>query len=159
MLAQTDQALSVFSEALRVSIRRHRQVHRLALGAVLSQTVDDIDEGFAILSNYLPRLKLKTHGDRDFMYRINRRRVSPSSRHAVINRVALWSLETVNMNSVQLASYEKPRLIATPYLCARLVMDINTVPGSSAISAGRMPYLLTECAEFAHEIAVKGDIP
>ena len=159
MLAQTDNAWSVFSEALQVSIRRHRQVHRLALGAVLSQTVDDLDEGFAILSNYLPRLKLKTHGDRDFMYRINRQRSSSSSRHVIINRLASWSVETETAASIQLPAHEKPRVLATPYLCVRLVMDINTAPDPSAISAARMTSLFAECTEFAHEIAAKGDIP
>ena len=159
VLAHTDQVLSTFSEALRASIRRHRQVYRLALGTVLNQPVGNLGEGFAILSKYLPNLKLETHGDHDFMYRINRRRSSSSSRHVIINRLASWSVETVTTGSIQLTAHEQPRVLTTPYLCVRLVMDINTAPGPSAISAGGMPSLFAECTEFAHEIAAKGDIP
>lgn len=159
MLATSDPTLALLSRALKVSIPRQRQVYRLALGATLIHPVSHLANGLALLSGYLPRLELETHGDRDFIYRINRRRTSSSARHVEINRIAAWSLEEVISGSIQLTPYQAPQVSTTPYLCVKLVMDINTVPGGNAFPVDRIPSLFAECKKFAHEIAVKGDVP
>ena len=159
LLAGSDPTLPMLTQALKVSLQRHRQVHRLAFGATLLRQVKDLADGLKVLSGYLPRLELETHGDRDFMYRINRRRISSSAHHVQVNRVATWSLEEVVSGSIQLGPYQAPQVNTTPYLCVRLVMDINTVPSGSAISIDRMPSLLDSFMESAREVATKGDVP
>lgn len=159
MLMGTDPAIPMLAQALRASLGRHRQVLRLAFGATLLRQVESQDEGLAVLSPYLPRLELQAHGDRDFMYRINRRRRSRSASHATINRVAVWSVEEIVSSSIRVTSNQPPRFNATPHLCAKLVLDINTVPEGPAISVGRMPDLFDEFAELAREISTRGDVP
>jgi hypothetical protein len=128
------------------------------LGVTLSQPVAELAFGLAMLSKYLPRLELETYGDRDFLYRINRRRISQSAHHVQFNRLASWSLEEVQSSSVQFgAAHRSPKVTSTPSLLIRLVLDINTV-ASSAISVDRMPALFAECIESAREIAVNGDV-
>lgn len=153
-------AIDVLQSALSASLSRHRRVIRLALGIDLVQQATGLESGFALLSSFLPRLELEVHGDRDFMYRINRRRRSLSARHVVINRLASWLLEEIVGSLVRLPPSGPPQITTdSPMLLIKLSLDINTVPGQSAVSAGKMPGILSECMAFAQEIAVEGDIP
>ena len=151
--------LSLIRGALDVSLPRLRQVDRLALGAVLIQLCPDLLNGLSVLSKYLPRLELETHGDRDISYRINRRR-RLNAPNVEFNRVATWSLEESYSGSVQLAPNRPPvvRSTATPSVYCKLILDINTVPSPSVFSVKRVPALFTECVKFAREIAVEGDV-
>ena len=85
--------MKLLQGALVASLPGIGPVQRLALGAILVQTVKDTDDGFKVLSRHLPRLELETNGPRNFVYQTNRRRRSSSVSHVQVNRLAKWSLE------------------------------------------------------------------
>ena len=151
-------AIDLLGDALITSIKAIRPVLRLALGVNLVQEADDPDRGLAILSRYLPRLELETHGTQNFVYQINRRRGSSSAKRIQINRLARWSLEEGQTELISIGAQGTNIARRIPFFAAKLILDINTV-GTSAISAEKTPELFGEFQYLAQEIADQGDIP
>ena len=153
----TDSTEGLFQKVLNTSLKDLAQVIRLAFGATLSQPCQSPQEGLSILSEYLPHLNLGVYGDLDFMYRINRRRTSPSSPHVQINRVATWSLDQVYSGAIKIGLTPNPEVTSVPSFSTRLVLDVNTVPTRTATSIKRYPTLFNELLQLACEIAKDGD--
>jgi hypothetical protein len=129
---------------------------RLAFGAVLIQPVDTHIAGYELLSRYLP-FDLDTKGSSDFLYQINRQRLS-TILGIKINRLSRWAVALLKQAAVSSASpgvHEFPDLFA-----AQLEVDINTVPEfERELARDQLPELLNELVELAVEIASEGDIP
>ena len=159
-LADVNQAIPVLQRALGVSLQVAQLVERLAFGVVLVQQIASSDEGMRQLSKYLPHMELETRGGSDFVYQINRRRRSSNAPHVQINRLAKWSLEEFHSGALRVTSNQAPQFESSgPRFVNRLVLDINTAPDNSAISAQKMSTLFVEFMVLAREIATNGDVP
>ena len=159
VLVDVDQAMSLIRKALGVLTGTYRQVDRLAFGVILIRQVSDVKEGLGHLSQYLPHLDLENRGGLDFIYQINRRRLSSYAPHVLVNRLAKWSLESVQSGALRIGPSQRPHIaVSESLLVDKLTIDINTAPTNNAISVSRMPGLLDEFMAFAQEVAVKGDV-
>lgn len=136
---------------------------RLALGAVLRLPVQSREEGYSVLSPYLP-FNLDPESS-DFSYRINRSRPSASlGDDTLINRLMTWQVLQTEIMVISLPSGESRTETASreggPFFACRLELDINT----AAERAGTLPQeragnLLEEFATMAVEISREGDRP
>ena len=157
-LVDVDQAMSLIGRSLGVLTQSYRQVDRLAFGAILIRQVSDVAEGLSYLSQYLPHMDLENRGGSDFIYQVNRPRLSSYASHVRVNCLAKWSLEYVQTGALRILPSQPPYLeVSESLLVDKLALDINTAPTNNAISISRMPDLLNEFMAFAQEIAVKGD--
>ena len=150
--------MNLLQDALTTSVEAIRPVLRLALGVNLVQAVDNPNNGLAILSRYLPRLELETHGTPNFVYQTNRQRRSTSARRIQVNRLARWSLDEGQTDLISIGALGTNITHQIQFFAAKLILDINTV-GTSAISAEKIPGLFSEFQYMAQEIADQGDIP
>ena len=159
ILVDTNQAVTLMQDALRISLQAVRVVDRLAFGALLGQQVADPTEGMSRLSKYLPRLGLEEQGVSDFVYQINRRRQSFRVPHAQLNRVARWSSEQIVGGQLRIAPPLLPQVqpLRTGFV-NRLMLDVNTLPGTSAIAHDRFSGLFVELVEMARKVASEGDV-
>lgn len=136
---------------------------RLALGAVLRLPVQSREEGYSVLSPYLP-FNLDPESS-DFSYRINRPRPSASlGDDTLINRLMTWQVLQAEILVISLPSGESRTETASregrPFFACRLELDINTAaerPGT--LPQERVGDLLEEFATMAVEIAREGDRP
>lgn len=137
-------------------------LQRLALGAILHQPVAGINEGYRLLSMYLPCVELSTDS-KDFLYQINRPRKSkvPEMTTHSINRLSKWACVSLHRSLVQYLPDGTTRtsvLGEATYACS-LELDIST----PADFKGELPkqtlvQVLQEQYELGREIASKGDI-
>ena len=132
-LTDAERGMNLLRDALITSTKPIRPVLRLALGLNLLQEVDDTHKGLAILSKYLPRLELETHGTENFVYQVNRRRGSSSAKNIRINRLARWSLDEGQTELISIGGQGTNVARRIQFFAAKLILDINTV-GTSAIS-------------------------
>ena len=159
ILVDINQAVTLIQDALRISLQAVTVMDRLAFGALLGQQVADPTEGMSRLSEYLPRLGLEEQGVSDFVYQINRRRQSFRVPHAQLNRVARWSSEQIIQARLRITPALLPQVqpSGTGFV-NRLLLDVNTVPGTSAIAHGRFSGLFVELVEIACKVASEGDV-
>ena len=136
---------------------------RLALGAVLRLPVQSREEGYSVLSPYLP-FNLDPESS-DFSYRINRPRPSASlGDDTLINRLMTWQVLQAEILVISLPSGESrtetPSREGRPFFACRLELDINTAAGRpGTLPQERVGDLLEEFATMAVEIAREGDRP
>lgn len=145
-----------FIDLVRKWLRQidHSQIMRMALGAILLQPVSSMENGFEVLSAYLKHFALPEGEKSDFLYQINRPRVSSQDPDIKMNRLSKWAVVGIEGEISQGNS-----LIKTPIgVAASLEIDINTtaertypLPGSS------LPALFDELVELELEIAINGD--
>src|SRR4029077_16583024 len=68
-------------------------ISRLAFGAVLFQSAESHETGYELLKSYLPKLEVDSKGSFDFLYQINRPRLSMSGIPSLqINRLSKWAV-------------------------------------------------------------------
>jgi hypothetical protein len=136
-------------------------VKRLAFGALISQPVDDRQAGYLQLSTYLPSVTLDPENSSDFIYRINRSRLSTSGfADFRVNRLSTWMVRASALSQLSIglesAQYSVGQII---YAC-QLELDINTAPEySGQFSAKESRAVFQELVRLGEEIAREGDIP
>ena len=158
-LVGAEQVIPLLRRALGVSMHASGLVDRIALGSVLTQQASSVSEGLRQLSKYLPRLDLENEGGSDFVYQINKPRRSFHALQVQINRLSRWQLEEVVGGVLAVGPSGPPRFETSGrVLVSKLALDINTSPNNNAFSSARAPDLFDELADFAHEIANKGDV-
>lgn len=138
-------------------------LQRLAFGAVLRQPVGGHEDGYKLLSKYLPSVDISPES-RDFFYQINRPRKSkiPQMTDLVINRLNKWACVTLQRTIFQQLADGKTSthvVGGTSYACS-LELDIS----SSSDFTGELPKqavepLFREMYSFGREIASRGDLP
>ena len=132
---------------------------RLALAGPLNQPVASHRDGYARLDQYLRPVDLDPDS-RDFIYRINRRRLSNAGIAGLeINRLATWVVGkmAVAMHAEILGGPSARMQHAEYYACV-VELDINTSEEyEGLLPNARLPAVLNELSDFALEIATNGD--
>lgn len=132
---------------------------RLAFGAILQLDVGNRSEGYRTLSNYLD-FDLSEDAW-DFMYQINRKRISRVVKGLSINRLTRWSVGSFQRATFRIASSDCPveaEVGQQTYHC-RLELDINTAPEfPDLLPQGQLAALLDEMQQMSLEIVRDGDV-
>ncbi len=158
-LIAVEQGVTLLEAALNTTLQQVSLVTRLALGVVLIKPTHNLSEGIDTILKYVPHLEPALRGASDLIYQINRRRRSTIAQHVWINRLSKWTLEEYHSGSLLISPVQTPVFrTSDPLVLTKASLDINTVPGNSAVSIKKMPGLLEEFINFAREIATKGDI-
>ena len=160
VLGAYSDALKDFVELSKKGLDNCGPMIRLASGAVLLKRVPNLEAAYAVLASYLPSISFDLNGATDFLYQINRPRSSRSVDSLVINRLTKWSVFVGGMLSISLTGGSPVLVPGIPgqHVC-RLELDINTVPSTSAVDAGKVNLVFQELVNFGFEIAENGDIP
>jgi hypothetical protein len=107
-------------------------------------------------------MKLDAEGSSDFLYRINRRRLSQSGiENLQINRLSTWSVARAEYQAFALESGGIPRVIrGEPIFACRVELDVNTAAEfEGKLLPDQSLKIFTELIELAHEILLEGDRP
>jgi hypothetical protein len=136
---------------------------RLAFGAAALIPVQSRLEGYLLLAAYLPAVKLDAEGSSDFMYRINRPRMSKLNiENLRINRLSTWAVIKMQYQQFRLASHaQQVKTIQGETLFAdRVELDINTSPEfGGQLPKQRYPEIFNELQDLGSEILQEGDRP
>ena len=113
------------------------------------------------LSALLPDVRLDADRSSDFLYQINRRRISASDPEILVNRLSKWSVMHGGAVALAVIGDTGPHLSRSPdYFACRLELDINSAgPLSSSMLESGVAQLFEEFVSLGKEIAEKGDIP
>ena len=166
---QQRRLVSLGDRALPASHQEHRKsrknwlgtttpVYRLALGAVLLLPAQDLHSVYQVLTKLLPGFRLEGISTPDFLYRVNRQRVSTQVPDVLINSLVAWS--TAQGQSITIpAGRGEPRPGPIQY-AAHLELDINSGTGEETLLNPEMSQaLLHELIELGNEITNEGDKP
>ena len=137
---------------------------RIALGAILLQSVDSEDAGNSILKKYLSTLsRIDETGVTDFLYRINRpRNEMIHDKHYRINRVSRWSVQSsaqvmfIIDNGIPQPVAGLPELLAKH---VRLELDLSTdMNFSGSLPREHLDALFERLIQLGQDIALRGDV-
>lgn len=160
--------LGHFSDTLEAFLKVVRRwldvcppVTRLAFGAVLVRPVADRQSGYTELSQSLPKFALDPTNSSDFLYQINRPRMSKSGIELKLNRLTKWSVMQAAFIEVAVGADVGATLASGPrQFACRLELDINTAAESIvAIPKDKIRSVFEELVGLGREIADHGDIP
>lgn len=166
---ETFPTIGPFSESLRtflVLIERWLQsetappVKRIALGAVLLQAVENKHMGYEQIAKYLRTVQIDPSNSSDFLYQINRPRVSASGIVDLkINRLSKWSVSGWRSALLAVTPASVEQAMGPESFACRLEFDINT----AADFVGSLPRdglskIVRELANLGQEIARDGDV-
>ena len=162
-LVAVERVVPVLRRALEVSIASCGRVNRVAFGSILVKQKADQLESMKWLAKYLPHLSLENHEGEGFVLQVNRRRRSERVPHVRVNRIARWQQEvSLGLRGTIAVGSGAPQSSVEAHsqgFINKLTVDINNVPGGSAISSDRLPGLFEEFIGLTQEIAIKGDTP
>lgn len=148
-------SIDSFSELMLRWLQDAPPLQRLAFGAVLNQNTVSSQEGYERLSNYLTFNLDKDSSE--FLYQINRPRISQNLNNLIINRLSKWS---INLLAGFMFSPNEPMRYLKPAdfaLC--LELDINTSADfSGELAPEESLKIFQELVKLGQEIAEKGDI-
>ncbi len=135
----------------------------LAFAVALIKPVNNLIDGYELLSNYLPSITIDNDSC-DFFYQINRPRklLYLGANELVINRISKWNVSQwkvsnllINSNPTQLI----PLPIEPDSFYVGLELDINTSADFLGdLNSEKLPYIFQQLVELGQEIANKGDI-
>lgn len=136
-------------------------VIRLAFGAILVRPVADLQSGYTELSQSLPNVVLDPPNSSDFLYQINRPRMSTSGIELKLNRLTKWSVMQAGFIEFALGADMGATLASGPrQFACRLELDINTAAASTGeIPKDKIHSVFEELVGLGREIADHGDIP
>ena len=154
-----EEALPTFQEsAIRwLKLPDGPPLYRLAFGAVLLLPVDSLEFGYNKLDEYLPGVEVSPNTS-DFLYQINRARMSSALSGLRLNRLSKWSCQRVHEMIISGDGAVSPPSPPDVFAC-RVELDMNSVPLDSQLEKDNLPSLFRELVCLAKEIACGGDIP
>ena len=137
---------------------------RLAVGCTAHIPVSNREEGYLLLQNYLPDLRIDAIGSSDLSYQINRPRSSKILNDtSSVNRLSQWAVTAINIQAVQMGVVQTPqlmKLIATSGLYCRATVDVSTAAErSEIIEIEKLSSLFKELCDLAIELYERGDTP
>jgi hypothetical protein len=136
-------------------------LQRFAFGAILTQPVDNVLAGYALLQKYLASsVRLDPESSSDFFYQINRPRPSRTTIAGLrLNRLTKWSVQVVRRMTMTIGTEGGATRALGQDAACRLELDMNTAPDfTGALPADQLGSLLQELIDLGREIAQKGDI-
>jgi hypothetical protein len=130
---------------------------RLAFAGKLLQAAATRQEAYRFLGGHLPGVNLDPNLD-DFLFQVNRRRISNVVPGLPLNRISTWSKFNASF-SVDPSATRTP--FRWPEKCYSAVeLDMNTAPETAEVLPREsLPGLFRELASLGVEIAERGDIP
>jgi len=133
-------------------------INRLAFGAVLVENKESLEVCYQRLGQYLPDVKIDPHA-RDFMYRINRQRLSRSGVADLwINRLSTWSAIPWKLEMV--SSLTDRQVTSSVGFACMLDLDINTAAEyEQQLPHDRLRDIWKELIALGREIAHHGNLP
>ncbi len=135
---------------------------RVAYGLVLNKPVSDKKSGYRELSKYLSTIQMDPENSSDFLYQINRRRLSKNIPGLQLNRLSKWTVASAEITQIPIGAVIIPTADSnqqTNIRFARLELDINTAQEfTKTIPNENISSIFIELAELADEIAELGDI-
>ena len=133
---------------------------RLAFGGILIIPVQSQEQGLGRLAGYIPDVKIDPSNTSDFLYQINRRRVSKLDIEGLeINRLTKWSVVQHQLLLVR-SDGSGSATPASPVHHARLEIDVNTFHEyEREFQQEQLPKVFAELVELGTELAELGDIP
>lgn len=146
-----------FRDLMLSWLSRCPPIQRIAFGTVLLLPVASRQEGYDVLSAYLP-FQLDLADSSDFQFQVNRRRVSLAVADIELNRLSKWSVAAFSEQTIEFSSEAPARTVTTgEHMAARLELDINTVPSpSTELSGDELASIFRELVELAVEIVQNG---
>jgi hypothetical protein len=161
-IGRADHILPLFRELMTkwLSVGSIPELKRLAFGAIFVQRVSSHREGYQKLQRYLPRIPLD-EASSEFLYQINRRRVSKSGIPALeINRLSKWNVAAQIVTLVAVEGTTITPMVAPAHNLVRLELDISTsTEFAGALPRNTLVPLLSELMQLGEEIALHGDVP
>jgi hypothetical protein len=138
-------------------------LQRLAFGAHLLQPVNELEDGYRRLAEYLHFVRLDPLPSSDFRYETNRRRMSTSRAELGINRLSKWSVMLIRNAQISLRELgERSMDVAgggRAYFVG-LELDINTMPEfDGELVRANTPNIWSELVGLGCEIVSQGDVP
>ena len=138
-------------------------IKRLAFGTVLVMPVDNREAGYSLLGRYLSHVQLDAENSSDFLYQINRTRMSRTRIEGLtINRLSKWSVAKMGTFHVEI-SPNTPLAISNPtseLFACRLELDINTSQTyQNELPHDQLNNIFQELVDLSRELALEGDIP
>ena len=129
-------------------------LRRVAFGAILLQPVPSHESGYETLDGYLPTVSVDPKLS-DFLYQVNRRRISKVIDNLWVNRLSKWSTQKVESLTV---TSDGTVVRGMEAFACRLELDINSVPSAESLPTDLLPRLFEELVALAGEIALDGDV-
>lgn len=155
-IAQATDALAAFGRIVESWLRSGPPVVRMAFAPVLIGPVADLQTGVSELSEQIPIPLRYTPDSTDFLYQVNRRRLSQCGPAVSINRLAKWSVMEVGLLMVDLGSKTPVPSNPSSAFARRLELDVNTVPAAATLEDSVS--IFGELVSLALEIANEGDM-
>lgn len=136
------------------------EVARIAFGAILDIPVADRIEGYRIISRFLPNMPIDIENSIDFLYQINRPRMSNIIEGLSINRLMKWAVVRTGVVRFDVGSDGRALSTNLPVQSAcRLELDISTTAEWSGDLPRESLYaIFEEMVNLGKEIAMNGDI-
>lgn len=159
-LGDSSQAIAAFTELANNWFKNiiDLDIARLAFGSRLLRKVKDRIESYKELKKILPNIKIDPEKSSDFLYQINRPRLSSTIDGLYINRVSKWRCMNSKVLSLHLGSVPQSN-IATDIYATNLDLDISTnADRETILPLDTLQGLLKEFINLGEEIAQKGDI-
>ncbi len=134
---------------------------RLAFGSHLGIPVDDRSAGYQLLAKYLPSVQLDPSNSSDFIYQINRSRVSTVVPNLKLNRLSKWSVAVASLGVIAFQGENRAAANFThQFFSCHLELDINTAADNTdEFQREHLPSQFLELIQLGEEIAHRGDIP
>ncbi len=150
-----------FSEMTKRWLAKCPSIKRLAFGAVLLHPTADPKSSYEVLDRYLPDVRVSPSSS-EFMYKINRTRMSRVLQELKINRLSTWSALhwTLSITLGLSAGATTRELAPTQGDACKLELDISTdAEFSQQLPTDKLGALWDELIQIGIEIAEKGDVP
>ncbi|NUM37265.1 MAG: hypothetical protein HUU50_22200 [Candidatus Brocadiae bacterium] len=132
--------------------------YRLALGANLFFPVKTRQEGYIILAQLLPNVKIDIENSENFLYQINRPKPSNTCRSLKINKISRWIVATHSAVAINVENNMITQNAENPIFSCSLNLDISTSQENrDEISKEYIPSIYEEMLGIAKEVALEGD--
>jgi len=134
---------------------------RVAFGMVLHHPVPDRSTGYRELAKYLTMVQIDPENSSDFLYQINRRRLSSIITSLPLNRLTKWAVANVDSRQFSLGlGIPLQTIESTNQHFVRLELDVNTAQEfRKQLPSDQIPLVFEELVNLAKELADKGDVP
>ena len=133
------------------------QITRIAYGIVYLMRCDKKEDSYKILAELLPDIKIDIENSTDFMYSINRPRISNVVNNLKLNRYSKWAALKITLASIMPA--QNTNISTFTENAARLELDISSdAERIDEIPKDHLLNLLKEMNQYAIEISQSGDI-